>query len=374
MPINRICSFCFDDRDLQDWIVDADGLPGCDACKGNDAPTSKFSELCDYIESCLTKYWGSAVEQLPYITAEGGYQGTTWDTYDLLVDEIGLSLPRDSKDQLLRALLAQLTDDTWCEYDWGTLDRDVALEFSWQHFCETVKHKRRFFFHSDGIEDRDSFTPASLLREIAHISEEMGLIGEVSVDTMLWRARPDISKGAKATAACFGPPPVEYALQSNRMNPPGIPMLYLASSQKTALLETRAMHARMGKWSVARALRVLDLRRLPRVPGIFSGADRNYRLGLRFLHHFATDIMMPIERDQRVHVDYLPSQVVTEYLRDFVFETGRLDGIIYGSTVHPGGWNLALFADEVDLGLSAPKWGPCPDPWLRFIKSIRAHR
>lgn len=66
--------------------------------------------------------------------------------------------------------------------------------------------------------------------------------------------------------------------------------------------------------------------------------------------------MTPVARDQRVHVDYLPSQVVTEYFRDYDFEAGRLDGIVYNSTVHLEGWNIALFANNVDLGLSRPTW------------------
>jgi len=372
LSIERVCSLCFDNEDLSDWIVNEDGPRGCDACGKRDAPTCKLSELCAFIESRLSQYWGSADNQLFYVSAEGGYQGRTWDTYDLIVDEIGLSFPRAQNDRLLREILGHLTDQAWCDYDCGALDHDEALKFSWRQFCETIKHKRRFFFLSDGSDDRDSFTPASLLHEIAHSIEVIGLIREIPAGTKLWRARPDLNKGAKATATSFGPPPAEHALQSNRMNPPGIPMFYLASSQKTALLETRTMESRMGKWSVARSLLVLDLRRLPHVPGIFSKADRHYRLGLKFLHDFAVDIMTPVARDQRVHVDYLPSQVVTEYFRDYDFEAGRLDGIVYNSTVHLEGWNIALFANNVDLGLSRPTWGRAPEPWLTFIKSIRA--
>jgi hypothetical protein len=252
------------------------------------------------------------------------------------------------------------------------LDHDVALKSSWERFCETVKHRRRFFFHSEGTDDRDSYTPASLLKTIAAISQKTGLIRELPVGIRLWRARPDLPRGKKITASDFGPPPVQFALQSNRMNPPGIPMLYLASTVKTALAETRAKIARVGQWRAARPLRVLDLRQLPDVPGYFSDVGRNDRLALRFLQHFAYDIMTPVDRDQKVHVDYLPSQVVTEYFRDFIFKTGPLDGIAYGSTVHLKGWNVALFADNVDLGLEEPQRAPPPAPWLHFHGSVRA--
>lgn len=371
MSIKYVCSSCFEDEDLRAWIREANGPRGCDACGGFDSPTCKLEDICQYLQSCLEKYWGFAVNQLPYESAEGGYLGTTWTTYELLVEEIGLSLPRDSDDRLLYALIGGLTDEIWCEYDWLTLDEDVALRTSWERFCETVKHKRRFFFHTIGTDDRDSYTAASLLHAIAGISQSIGLIRNLVPGTRLWRARPDIARGRRVTAADFGPPPVQFALQSNRMNPPGIPMLYLASSARTALVETRANEAKVGQWQVLRPLRILDLRRLPGVPGFFSDTERGYRLALRFLHCFADDIMTPVARDQRVHVDYLPSQVVTEFVRDFAFDGGKVDGIAYGSSVCRKGWNVALFAKLGDLGLEDSEWGHAPRPSLRFERSIR---
>ena len=234
-----------------------------------------------------------------------------------------------------------------------------------------MKYRRRFFFHADGTDDRDSYTPTSLLHAIAGISQSIGLIRELAPGTRLWRARPDIARGRRVAAADFGPPPNKVALQSNRMNPPGIPMLYLASSAHTALEETREKEARIGKWQVLRPLRVLDLRHLPRVPGLFSDAERDYRLALSFLIDFANDIMTPVARDQRVHVDYLPSQVVTEFVRDYVFNDGKVDGIAYGSSVHRNGWNVALFTGPVELGLEDPEWGQAPQPCLRFERAIR---
>lgn len=260
-------------------------------------------------------------------------------------------------------------DEVWCEYDWLVLEPDEALRSSWQKFCEIVKHSRRFFFHATGRDDQDSYTPASLLTSIACIGEASGLVRELGTGTSLWRARSDLSKRGHVNASDFGPPPVEHALQSNRMNPPGIPMLYLASTATTALKETRAIAAKVGLWRTVRPLRILDLRDLPPIPGFFSSADRNFALKLYFLHDFANDIMKPVARDNRVHVDYLPSQVVTEFMRDFAFEAGKLDGIAYGSTVHPKGWNVALFLGPVEMGLAKPKWGSAPLPSLAFERA-----
>ncbi len=371
MTTQYVCSSCFGDTDLKAWIRRAGQRRGCDYCARYDSPTCDLDNLCRHIEDCLKKWYSFAVDELPYESAEGGYIGTTWTTYEILVEEVGLDLPRDRKDRLFQDILWRLTDETWCEYDWLSLDYDDALRTSWDSFCQTVKHRRRFFFHATGTDDRDSYTPASLLEAIVGISERMGLVRELTAGTRLWRARPDIARGRKVGASDFGAPPEQFALQSNRMNPPGIPMLYLASTAKTALLETRANESRIGQWVAERALRILDLRELPGVPGIFSDGDRRQRLALNFLHDFADDIMIPVDRDQRVHVDYLPSQVVTEYVRDHEFRDGKVDGIAYGSTVHRGGWNVAMFLSPVDLGLEEPVWGKAPAPSLKFDRAIR---
>uniref|UniRef100_UPI002AC335FF HEPN-associated N-terminal domain-containing protein n=1 Tax=Paraburkholderia sp. J41 TaxID=2805433 RepID=UPI002AC335FF len=77
---------------------------------------------------CLGKKWGGAADQLPYESAEGGYQGTTWDTAELVFEEICLELPRDHDGSLQDEIIGTLNDDVWCDYDWLSLDTDVALK------------------------------------------------------------------------------------------------------------------------------------------------------------------------------------------------------------------------------------------------------
>lgn len=370
-----VCAECLGDEDLKAWIISIGGPPGCDFCGGSDSPTCNLTDLCDRIHDYLSRYWGSAVDQLPYVSAEGGYQGATWDTEDILFDEVGLELPRDKRDRLRSSIIWAMADEVWCDFDWGSLELDEALWTSWERFCGIVMHDRRFFFHTSGSDDRDSYTPASLLETIARIGERMGILSELPSDTDLWRARPRHSLGAGTNAADFGPPPKEIALQSNRMNPPGIPMLYLASSPRTSLAEARTKRAPVGHWRSRRPLKILDLRTLPPVPGFFSEAPKSRRLALLFLYRFARDIMKPVARDERNHIDYLPAQVTTEFFRDFAFEAGRIDGIAYGSTVDATGWNVVLFAGRVDLGIDEPRWSRKTEPWLQFegarLRSIR---
>ena len=47
---------------------------------------------------------------------------------------------------------------------------------------------------------------------------------------------------------------------------------------------------------------------------------------------------------------------MSEFVRDFKFDDGPLDGIAYGSTVDKDGWNVALFFSRSDLGLDDKQW------------------
>lgn len=100
-----------------------------------------------------------------------------------------------------------------------------------------------------------------------------------------------------------------------------------------------------------------------------NGLHRVPCLSLNFLYDFAKDIMTPVARDSRVHIDYLPSQVVTEFIRDYPFSDGKVDGIAYGSTVHVRGWNVALFLGPIDLGIAEPLWGTASPPSLTFVRA-----
>ena len=68
------------------------------------------------------------------------------------------------------------------------------------------------------------------------------------------------------------------------------------------------------------------------------------------MHAFAKDIARPVDRkDRSIHIEYIPSQVVTEFIRDSQFHYGTVDGILYPSDLHAGGRNLVLFATQNDL-------------------------
>jgi hypothetical protein len=95
-----------------------------------------------------------------------------------------------------------------------------------------------------------------------------------------------------------------------------------------------------GEFSPTRELRLIDLTNLPDLPSIFDGAARKRYFVLRFLQKFVDDITLPVELDGQEHIDYVPTQVFTEYFRHAF--PSAVDGLMFPSTQGPGN-NVVLF-------------------------------
>ena len=74
------------------------------------------------------------------------------------------------------------------------------------------------------------------------------------------------------------------------------------------------------------------------------------RQNLIFLHHIAREISRPIARDDRVHVEYVPTQVVTEFFRTVATRgESNIDGIAYRSSRRTGKSSMVLFVEQTNL-------------------------
>ena len=351
-----VCPRCFEDSDLKARIR-RDGSKGrCAFCDRRTCYALPVDEIAAFIEERMRAFYGSAVDQLPYDSREGGYQGVTWDTWDLLFDEIGLCLTTEDEDSLRSALLEHIEDDVWCEYDWLVLEPDDSMRSSWRTFCEVTKGGRRFFFHAFGGGDRyrgpDERTAGEFLVELRQTIERLGLVREIDPGTSLFRVRGQEDPPFHLVASQLGPPPAQVCLQSNRMNPPGIPMFYGAETEQLALREADATRPVMARFETVRPLRIIDLASLPDPRGFFSEASREDIKGLSFLRSLSEAFAEPVERSNRVNVDYIPTQIVTEFLRDRPFGGQPVQGIRYVSA-KGGGANVVLFTGEghvADLG------------------------
>jgi hypothetical protein len=151
-------------------------------------------------------------------------------------------------------------------------------------------------------------------------------------------------------------------------------MFYGAFELETAKAETLdpAQHVgqtmSIGAFRALRDLKVLDLAELPDIPSVFDGENHRLIHPLRFLHAFAEDLAKPIARDGREHIEYVPTQIVTEYFRRVFQGPGetQLDGLIYQSARHAGGKAFVLFCENAQCVEPGAKGDPWHQPLLRL--------
>jgi RES domain-containing protein len=242
--------------------------------------------------------------------------------------------------------------------DWAGVHMHERLFWSWDAFSNTVKHRSRFHFHRNRRQSSWSDEPISaheMLPFLGILVRKNRLIKKIPVSQVFYRSR----KGQHAQTTCeLGPPPSEIA-SAGRMNPAGISYMYLAYQNETAIAEIRPNlgdTVTTSLWRTKRELNVLDLTQFPSCPSIFSDKRRERDL-IQFLYSFVDEIKQPIKHNGSEHIEYVPTQVVSEYFAQvFRFNGGsRLDGIVYASSVHEGGKNLVLFPDYEATGFKFRK-------------------
>lgn len=292
-----ICPACVSDYALADWIRANASATRCSFC-GAEAEEPIAASLDEFIGVVLNGIffdWNDPDNE--GIAYEGGYIADLSQTRDVLGEyEI-------SHDQaVVDAVADAVSIEVWVERGFYRGNDSQQLNWGWDSFKDFTKNQTRYFFlhrDEDGDDDGD-LTPAELLAAFANVlkSQLTELIKVVTPATDLVRVR--IGGEPHTSARAIGAPEREFATQSNRMSPAGIPMFYGAFDFETAYAETydANLHAggviSTGSFRAVRDLNVLDLAELPYIPSVFDNERREVIHFLRFLHSFANDISMPI--------------------------------------------------------------------------------
>lgn len=379
-----VCDKCFSDEDVQDHVLGMAERKKCDFCGrvGKEPIAVPLDDVADYIADRICSYYDDPANAgLPYESAEGGYQGVTYITLEIF-DEMGLDFPRRGGERLRDELAAKMPHELWCDAEPFRLSEHERLRYSWESFCDLIKHKLRFFFTQEVRgDDAEIFSPSEILQRIFSYAENVSAFVTLPKGTSVFRARYQANGETFATAGGLGPPPVEVAVQTNRMSPPGIVMTYVADDRRTALAETASEPGTfaVGEFTTERDAIILDLTHLPQAPGVFAeipdSMEYDPRPRLIFLRLLSEEISRPIARDNRVHVEYVPTQVITEYLRTAVTVGGKkVDGIRYRSSRHGVGTAIVLFVDRDNVvfepGERPEYYHFAKDRWLK-LKSVQ---
>lgn len=357
-----VCDKCFGNDDIKKYISDNAAHHECSYCnrKTKRKPISiHINEFFTYLLECISLEWGDPNDEgVGWESKEGGWTSArVIGTWDLLFEELGIEINNENLSELI---VQTLIDREWCQKDPHGLLLDDDLLFSWQRFSRQIKHNARLVFfklntyrefhpESDVIKE-----PYEILEYLGSLINDFDLLTTIQKGSEIFRARAS-QKGEKFYSVMdLGPPEIEYAKYSNRMSPAGIPMFYGSFDKKTPLEEIcRNEHSKpvlisLATFELLNDIRVIDLTKVMPIPSIFNLENRNFRFDLSFLNSFLFDFIKPIKKDGKEHIEYVPTQVVTEYFR-YIFTDNNKEsiyGVCYPSSRNNGGKSIVLFIDQ----------------------------
>lgn len=377
-----VCVSCIGEDALKEFIEWNADETYCDFCgKSYDKDYSiPIDDLLKHIRECISREYDDAANWLPHDSSEGGYQWPTIDAYDLII-ELQIDFPKDQSGALLQYVLSDLSNQVWCENNpYGMNSLEVA-QFSWEQFSRIVKHETRCFFGAIQRENRfsEALTPGELLARILDYAEHMTLVKDNDAGLIIHRARVWKNNQPWNSPEELGPPPTDKASQPNRMSPAGIPMFYGSENLETAVLETASGSGTfsVGQFKTSRPIVLLDISSVPPLPSIFKmipdSLEVDPRQAIEFLTHISEEISKPVTRDGHEDIEYVPTQVVTEFIRaqEFLGRTA-IDGIKYESARNPGHSSYVLFATQGDVLNENDDRNSAPWLELESVRDVRA--
>lgn len=344
-----VCTDCVELVEFKDIIENNLVSVTCDYCeKTEEVPiAAPVDDLLKVLFGTIYTYYASPEQAgVPY---DGGPVFEPCYLGDVLN-----SLGFDGEQSLIDDIIQADTNGAWvdaAEGHWLGEHEHQSLLSSWNHFARLVKHVTRYHFGSVAPEDLDPFEidPRSMLQVLGRHLQALVCI--IPAGTEVFRIRR--CKQAETwlpDATTMGPPPSPSA---GRMNPAGIPYLYTSFDAETALHEVGA-HKRttdriyVASFKLEDPIQVVDLTKIPHPPSIFEVEKKRDREKWLFAQGFADEISIPVTKNGQEHIEYVPSQVVCEYLAQ-VFEPhtgGELAGLIYPSAEYDGGRNLVVFPSQ----------------------------
>ena len=337
-----VCSGCVDEDALEAILrQNEDAATHCDFCYG--FPAAPLDVLLKAFVGGLRNEYENALDGVGWDGREGGYQwNPQWDTWDLISEYEEVF----SNDRLIDAVRKAVHDITWVEFDFATRRRDVVLMETWERFCEAVKHETRFvLWLLPQNEDLGAgeISPSEILDHIEPLVEHLDLVRYLPAGRRFWRAQTHSEPIIDHSASRLGTVPRELALQPHRMSPAGIPMFYGADDMVTAIEEVvhsledtdEDMYVTCGQFELTADLPVVSLTGLPAEPSMFDPELGAMRRQIRFLRMFVRQLSSRVQPLYE-QIDYVPTQIVCEYLLHVHGGGNRARGLVYYSSLSEG--------------------------------------
>lgn len=337
-----VCCDCISTEAISIFISNNQTSNVCSYCGSDEVIATSLESILELIyESVITEYSPPNDDGMSWDGREGGWQGITYNIDDVLASE---GFETESED-LFKDVMSSFDDDVWCEKDHACLSSDRMYWYGWAEFSEYIKHTARYVFwqtleeSGDKEFPTDGMNPIDILQTLGRIINKMNLFKAVDTSEIIYRVRVVDPPVRDYSFEELGSPPNDYAKMPNRMSPAGISMFYGAFDKDTAICETyhKSEEEKIivcGEFQPKRILHLIDLSDVVVIPSLFDEKQRSQRHILKFLHEFMEDFSREIDRTESSHIDYVPTQVVTEYLK-YIFKPAnneQIDGILYPSS------------------------------------------
>ena len=357
-----VCTCHFQDKYLN-GIIESHGKQGtCSYC-GKKHTVCDMYTLCEQIVWKIGLYFNSLDDAGLYL-ANGFYDEqevipgykrigeyvvpenlTYFDSVDELMD--GLDFATDD-DYLNDDIKSCFSTEQWISSDIYDEDRSVKYANQWDRFVNTVKHRGRFTFLATPefrniIQEKEGHSD-DILSVLSDLIIEQGLVKSLPKGTNLYRARKVDDVNLNYKFADITSPPDNLAFP-NRMSPAGISMFYASFEKETATNECVGGDSKgliVGTFETTKDLKVIDLTSIPEQSFWVNNWQEN-----QFLHHFNENITKRVDPKDTNHLQYIPTQVFTEYLR-YMFRDSKgqqIEGLIYGSPKTEEK-NIVLFCNQ----------------------------
>lgn len=352
-PETSVCPDCVDDPYLKELLTANASHCHCDYCERDAAEA--FAADCEVlVEAVWNTVWAHYCDPSQEVPYDHGYVVEPIDFSNVLYN-LGFSGHPNLFDEI------ENTDMNCGGFvhavngDWMGVPGDRVAISAWRSFSETIKHRTRFhFYRPDPTDEYGTPYDVGISQTLPVVAHQLRVATHtISAGTIVYRVRQKKAKDAwQPDAQHLGAPP-DQSVRAGRMNPAGIAYLYTAFDARTAAIEVSASRRAgatpfLAEFRLSKDVIVFDLTTLPPEPSIFDLDKMPLRQARSFIEAFSDSISQPVQKDGSEHIDYVPSQVICEYLAQaFELEPGiTLGGLIYKSAANPGGKNLVLFPNH----------------------------
>lgn len=324
------CVNCFRDPDVIGFIqTNSTQIGSCSFCGMQDTAIISALELYDMFEELLLSYAVIEDEEELADNARLLHEHLRmWNIFKLVEDDEIKKLTQAIGEPLYKEqprLFEQLVAPkifTVAEYKQQVQDYILT----WNKFKDEIRNTNRFFIQNTLDFEALKSIFASYSRSYPK-------------NKSFFRARASDKLGLEKEK--MGRPPGILATPG-RANPKGISYLYLANDIKTTLYEVRASiydYVTVAEFLLKEEINLISLRHSERWSPFQLDDINKYLLYEQFVMSLHNDLKKPLRR-QDSELEYLPTQYLCELIKSLGY-----DGVEYGSSMNPQGFNIALFSD-----------------------------